>query len=69
MHQPGEHGQIVRGVSDRVAVEAQQLGRGNDRMGDQSAHNRLDRVQPVRERRRNAEVPAAAAKRPEEISV
>ena len=69
MHEPGEHGQIVGGVRDRVAVEAQQVGRGVDRMGDQPAHDRLERVQPVRERRRDAEVPAAAAQRPEEIGV
>ena len=69
VHQPGEHGQIVGRVRDRVAVEAQELGRGLDRVGDQSAHDRPDWVQPVRERRRDAEVPAAAPKRPEEISV
>ena len=53
----------------RVAVEAQQLRRGLDRMCDQPADDRPDRVQPVRERRRDAEVPAAAAQRPEEIRV
>src|SRR5213592_4377416 len=38
-------------------------------MRDQSTHDSLDPVQPVRERGRDAEVPAAAAKRPEEIGV
>ncbi len=69
MHEPGEHGQIVGAVRHRVAVEAQQLGRGLDRMGDQSAHDRLRGVQPVGERRGDAEVPAAAPQRPEEIGV
>jgi hypothetical protein len=38
-------------------------------MGYQSACDRLDWVEPVRERRRDAEVSAAATKPPEEIRV
>jgi len=38
-------------------------------MRDQTADHRPDRMQPVRERRRDAEVPAAAAKRPEEVGM
>jgi hypothetical protein len=69
MYQPGEYGQIVGRVRHRVAVEAQQVGRGLDRMGNQSAHDRLERVQPIGERRRDAEVAAATTQRPKEIGV
>ena len=41
VHEPGEHGQVVRGVRDRFPVEAQQVGRGLDRMGDQPTDDRL----------------------------
>ena len=54
---------------DRVAVEAQQLGRGVERVGDQPAGDRPDRVQAVRERGGDAEVAAAAAQRPEQVRV
>ena len=37
MHEPGEDGQVVGAVGHGVAVEAQQLGRGVDRVGDQPA--------------------------------
>ena len=69
MHQSGENGQIVRGVCDGVAVEAQQVRRGLDGMPDQPTDDNSDRVEAVRERRRDAEVPTAAAKRPEEIGM
>ena len=38
--EPGEHGQVVGRVGDRVAVEAQQLGGGVDRVRDQPAGDR-----------------------------
>ena len=41
VHQRGEHGQVVRAARHRVAVEAQHVGRGIDRMGDQAAHDHL----------------------------
>ena len=56
-------------VRDRVAVEAQQVGRGVDRVGDQAADDHPHRVQAVGERRRDAEVAAAAAQRPEQVRV
>ena len=65
----GEHGQVVRAARHRVAVEAQHVGRGIDRVGDQAAHDHLERVHAVRERGGDAEVAAAAAERPEEIRV
>ena len=45
----GEHGQVVGAVGDGVAVEAEQLGRGVDRMGDQPAgdHRRRDAARYV----------------------
>jgi hypothetical protein len=38
--EPGEHGEIVGGLRDRVAVEVQQLGRRVERVGDQPANDR-----------------------------
>ena len=65
----GEHGEIVGAVRDRVAIEAEQIARRLDRVGDQAARDHLQRVQAVREGRRDAEVAAAAAQRPEEVRV
>ena len=69
MDEPGEDRQVVRQPGTGVAVEAEQVGRGVDRMRDQPAHDVGERVQPVREGRGDAEVPAAAAQRPEQIGV
>ena len=54
---------------DGVAVEAQHLRAGVDRVRDEATDDHLQRVNPVRERRRDAEVAAAAAQRPEEVGV
>jgi hypothetical protein len=69
VHEPREHTQIVRGVRHRLAVEAQHVRRGIERVSDQSAHDRVDWVHAVGERRRDAEVAPASAKRPEKIGV
>ena len=69
VHERGEHGQVVGAVRDGVAVEAEELGRGVDRVGDQAARDHLQRMQAVREGGRDAEVAAAAAQRPEEVGV
>ena len=69
MDEPGEHGQVVRGVCDGVPVEAEQVWSGGDRVGDQAADDRLHPVQPVGERRRDAEVAAPAAECPKQIPV
>ncbi len=65
----GEHLQLVRRVGDRVPVEAQQVPGGVDRVGDQPARDHPERVQPVRQRRGDPEVPATAAQRPEQVGI
>ena len=61
MHEPGEDRQVVGAAGDGVAVEAEQLGRGVDRVGDQAAGDHLQWLQAVREGGCDAEVAAAAA--------
>ena len=69
MHERSEDGQVIRRRGDRVAVEAQHLARRVDRMRDQAAGDHLQRMERVLERGRDAEVAAAAAKRPEQIRI
>ena len=69
VHQPGEDRQVVRRVGHGVAVEAEQVGSGVDRVGDQAAGDHVDGMQAVGERGGDAEVPAAAAQRPEQVRV
>ena len=60
--------QLVGRLGDEVAVEAQHLGRVLERVVDRAGqHGRADRVQPVLERRDDAEVAAAAAQAPEQL--
>ena len=49
MHQPGEHGQVVRCLGDRVTIEAQEIRRGIDRVRDQTAGDHTEWVQTVGE--------------------
>ena len=69
MHQAREDLQIVRGVRDGVAIEAQQPRGRVDRVRDQPARHHAERVQPVGERGGDPEVAAAAAQRPEQVRV
>ena len=69
VHEAGEDAQVVGGTGDRIAVDAQQLGGGVDRVGDQPAGDRSHGVKTVREGGGDAEVAAAAAQRPEEVGV
>ena len=69
VHEAGEHREIVGAAGHGVAVEAEHLRRRVDRMGDQPAGDHRDRLQPVRERRHDPEVAAAALQRPEEVGV
>ena len=66
----GQRGQLVGQLAHPVAVEAQHLfgavAREEDRAGQQ---HRADRVQPVLERGRDAEVPAAAAQAPQQLGI
>ena len=68
--QVDERRQLVGQLAHPVAVEAQHLlgavAREEDRAGQ---HHRADRVQPELERRRDAEVAAAAAQAPEQLGV
>ncbi len=69
MHEGCEHREVVREVCDGVAVEAQELGSHPDRVDDQAPCDRRQRVEAVRQGRRDAEVPAAAPECPEEVGM
>ena len=67
---PGrEAAELLGRVLDELAVEAQHVARVLDLEEHRAAVDVLDRVQAELERRDDAEVPAAAAQRPEEILV
>ena len=69
VHEPGEHGEVVGAAGHGVAVEAEHVRCGVDRVGDQPAGDHRDRLQAVRERRHDPEVAAAALERPEQVGV
>jgi hypothetical protein len=65
----GEAAELPWRVLDEVAVELEH-GRGVvELVEERTAVNLLDRVEPVLERRDDAEVPAAAPQRPEQVLV
>ncbi len=61
MYESGEDRQVIGTAGNSVAVEAQEIACGLDRMGDQPADDRRHPVQAIGERRHDAEVAAAAA--------
>src|ERR671934_905969 len=67
MHETGDDPQLVRWLM--LAERAQDIGRGVEGMSDQAADDLSERVQAVLERGGDAEVPAASAKRPEEVGM
>jgi hypothetical protein len=69
VHEPCEDRQIVRGIRDSVAVEPQELGGGVDRVCDEPAHDRSERMEAERERRDDAEIPSTATGGPEQVRV
>ena len=69
MHQAREDLQIVRGVRDGVAIEAQQPRARVDRVRDQPARHHTERMEPIRERGGHTEVSAAAPQGPEQVRV
>ena len=69
VHQPGERGQLVRVGRRRIAVEPQHVPGGLERVRDQPADDHRQGPQPVRQRRGDPEVPAAAAQTPHQIGI
>ena len=69
MHQPGERGQLVGVGRRRIAVEPQHVPGGLERVRDQAADDHRQRPQPVRQRRGDPEVPAAAAETPHQVGM
>ena len=67
--EPDEAAQLLGGLGDVLAVEAQHLVGPVDRVGDRSAVDVRDRVQPVLERGDDPEVAAPAPQRPEQVFV
>ena len=68
--QCGDQHRLVRQGRAGIPEEAQHVERARQRMGDHAARDhRADAVERVFERRRDAEVAAAAANRPEQIRV
>src|SRR5680860_889900 len=67
--EPHESAQLFGGLSDVVAVEAQYFVGPVDGIGDRAAVDLRHRVQLVLERGDDAEVAAASAQSPEEVTV
>jgi hypothetical protein len=67
--EPEERAQLVGCLADELAVERERLAGRADLVEDRAADHRADRVELELERGHYAEVPAAAAQRPEQVRV
>ena len=69
MQQPAEDRQLVWQRCGELSIEAQNVARTIEWVGDDAADHLADRVQLVFKRRSDAKVAAAAAQAPEQIGV